>query len=324
MTAIQVTRWNGEAISKPGIYSGVPLQGVYHTQSACIGPSISSSGARTIFYESPAHYFAGSDLNPKAEPRKTTEAMLFGAASHHLLLGEADFQRFYAVRPEELADSKTGEVKPWQGNRTDCKAWVKHMTEGEGRQVLKLEEVDKIRGIAGSLAGEPLIQAGILNGLIEHSIVWQDKETGIWLKVRPDAIPTDSADFSDLKCTVSVRRDRLIRTVADYGYHMQGAMVAMACREVLGKEIASFSLVFVEKDPPHSVRVVTLKQCDLELGEKQVRAALHVFKRCLETGTWPGPGGVQTDAEYIELDDFARKRIEDRLPYFTAEYGVAA
>ena len=65
------------------------------------------------------------------------------------------------------------------------------------------------RSEVASLAEEPLIKAGILNGLVEHTMVYQDKETGVWIKVRPDCVPTDGADISDLKTIADMSRGRV-------------------------------------------------------------------------------------------------------------------
>lgn len=301
---LPVTLWDGEPITAPGIYRGVDIDR-YHLQLTA-EPSISSSGLRTIFDESPAHYFAGSYLNPDREDETPSEALTLGRGAHHLLLGEADFSERFAIRPETLNGEK------WHSNRLDCKAWLKHCRD-LGQEVLLPAQIKAIRGMARGLAEHPMVRAGILNGLIEHSIVWRDRETGVWLKVRPDAIPTSDADYSDLKTTISVDREKLQRTIADYLYHVQAALIGMASREVVGRPMESFTLVFVEKTPPYCASVVTLKPADIELGEKIVRAALRTFANCLETGHWPGPGGIQRDAEFIELPTWPRNRQEGRL-----------
>jgi len=316
MVAELVCRWSGAPVSAPGVYAGIPIS-VYHSAACCDGPSISSSGLRTIFGESPAHYWANSPLNPKRQPEKPNEALTLGRAAHHLLLGEIDFSKLFVIRPETL----NGQA--WQGNRTDCREWLKAVA-AEGLTVLLPSQVEAIRGMAASLAAHPLIRAGILGGEIERSIVWKDAETGVWLKVRPDAIPSTDADFADLKTTTDVSFDALSRAIGEYHYEMQGALVGMACREVLGREMASFSLVFVEKAPPHCVRVVTLQEEDLALGEKQVRAALRLFARCMDRGVWPGPGGEQSDAEYVSVPAWARTRAETRLATIAMELEHAA
>ena len=91
------------------------------------------------------------------------------------------------------------------------------------------------RSEVASPAEEPLIKAGILNGLVEHTMVYQDKETGVWIKVRPDCVPTDGADISDLKTIADITDDGIEKAIGDTGLNMQGAMVGEACREVLGQ-----------------------------------------------------------------------------------------
>lgn len=307
---MKVTVWNGQAISESGLIRGIGMDS-YHGQLT-VGPSISSSGLRKIMAESPAHYFAESYLNPERVEQKETEALILGRASHHLLLGEADFGRQFTVRPEELNG------KPWQGNRTDCKEWVA-MCRDQGLTVLTPAMIEAVRGMSIGLAAHPMVRAGILNGLIEHSMVWQDEETGIWLKVRPDAIPTDGADISDLKTCADITDDGIERSIGDRAYHMQGALVGMACRAVLGMEMSSFSLVFAEKTAPYCARVKTLKPVDLELGERQIRIALRLFKKCLDRGVWPGPGGEQSDAEYVEIKPWARTQMETRMALIEQE-----
>jgi len=293
----------GTLIDKDGIYR-IPLA-VYHGQ-CCAGPSISSSRLRTIFYRSPLHYWCYSELNHEAEVEKESEAFVLGRAAHHLLLGEDDFSTLFIARPETLAG------KPWQGNRTECRAWLEWQATA-GRAVLLPSDIKTIRGMARSLAAHPLVKAGILNGDVEQSLICKDSETGVWKKSRPDCIPNDSGDFADLKTTTDVDYEHLSRTIADYAYHQQAALVAECYKQITGRPMTSFSLVFVEKSPPYCVRVVTLKDCDLERGALQNRAALRIFADCLASGEWPGPS--HSDAEFIELPKWEQDRIDAKLAF---------
>lgn len=319
---IEVRRWSGGKITQSGVWSDVPIE-LYHGD-ICDGPSVSSSGLRTIFYESPAHYYRDSYLNPLREPQKVSDAFIFGRGCHHLLLGESDFRRFFVIRPETYPDTKNPlsyfdspqaslyPQRAWSSAATWCKGWLLDAWMSD-LTVLTQGDIKAIRGMAQSMAQEPLIQQGILNGLIEHSFFWQDEETGVWLKWRPDAIPTSDLAFADLKSTVSVRDEDLERAVGAYGYHAQAALGAEACRAVLGRDMDSFSLVFCEKAPPHCVRVKTVRPADVDLGVRQNRAAMRTFAKCVETGEWMGPGGKQHDAEYMGLTPWAYGKIESRI-----------
>lgn len=300
-------------IDRAGVYR-LPID-VYHSQCTA-GPSISSSGLRTIFLQSPAHYWVHSDLNKdRVEPTESS-AFVLGRAAHHLLLGEDDFSTSFIQRPEQLGG------KDWHGNRTECKAWLFKQQEA-GRTVLTPMQVEQVRGMARSLAQHPLIRAGILNGEIEQSMIYRDKATGVWIKTRPDAIPNDSGDFADLKTSSDVGEE-LDFAVTKYGYHHQAVLTKWAYKEVLGKEMSSFSFVFVEAKPPHCVDVLTLSGDDIELAEKDMRVALDTFAWCLKTGNWFGPSGHQSDARFVYISDRAKERAEFRRDFLRREIAPPA
>lgn len=307
--------FDGSIISKPGIYSRVPIA-KYHGGKLCDGPSISSSGLRRIFNQSPAHYWSESPLNPERIEQDETEALILGRAAHHLLLGEDEFSTLFVIRPDEI------DRKPWHGNRTVCRAWIDKQ-RAEGRTVIKSEQLDCIRGMAKALAAHPLIEAGLLNGAIEQSMCFRDKETDVWLLSRPDAIPNDSGDFADLKTTVEIGFN-LDRSIGKYRYDMQAALVRRAAREIYGLDNSTFSYVFVEKTAPFSVDVLTLDTEDLEAAERDLQTALRVFAYCLETGNWFGPSGVQSDARFVYLSETQRLIFNSRREFLEREIAPSA
>lgn len=315
---MNIIPWDGQPISVPGIYSGIPID-EYHKQLT-VGPSISSSGLRKLFNDSPAHYWDESYLNPNRAEPKEKEAFIFGRGAHHLLLGEADFRAHFCIQPEKYPVE--GGEKPWSNNATYCRNW-KAQAKKDGLTVLTANQIEAIRGMAVGLEANPIVRAGVLRGLIEHSIIWQDAETGIWIKVRPDAIPTADLEVSDLKSAASVSDEAIEKAIGERGYHMQGALVGEGCRQVIGREMQSFSLVFSEKARPHVARVKEIKPGDLADGAEQNRAALRLFAKCLDRGVWPGPGGEQSDAEYAEIKPFHRTLAERRLAAISIELEAA-
>jgi len=110
-----------------------------------------------------------------------------------------------------------------------------------------------------------------------------------------------------------VTNDSLDRSLANFGYHMQAALAGMASEVLLGRPMEEFALVWVEKAPPHCVRVTVLTGADLDRGRQQLRVAINQFARAVETGNWHGPGGDRSDGEYLMLPAWAAKRIDDRL-----------
>jgi len=304
---MKVIPWDGQRISVPGLYLNVPLND-YHRGDICDGPSISSSGLR-LLWKAPAYYWDKSPLNPlRDKSDDDNENFILGRAAHHVICREVGFAKHFVIRSDKAPDGKA-----WANNKSG-KDWIK-LQNAAGKTVLSPDQAVAIRGMAVKLGTTPLVRKGILDGLIEHSMFWRDGETGIWLKARPDIVPTSSGDYDDLKTTVSVAHLQIQKTLDPdfgYGYIMQGALVLEGAK-ALDMEVHSFSLVWVEKKRPHCTRVSTLIDEDIMRGAKCNRAALRTFHACFINKSWPGPGDDREDAEYLGLSDAARLRIDTRL-----------
>jgi len=323
---VKIIPWDGQPISSPGIYSGVPID-VYHSAKLCVGPSVSSSGLRTIFTKSPMAFWVYSAMNPNRLEEPEKEAYIDGRATHHLALGEANFSRYFVRRPDELNG------KAWNSNRTDCKEWLE-LAADNGLAVLTANKIEMIRGMAGvlpwqkgledsGLANSPLVRAGALQGLIEHTIIAYDQETGLWLKSRPDVIPTDSLDFNDLKTAADVSDRAIQRTLDDRRYDMQADLASTCLEQAIGKRFESYAFTFVEKPVPHPVNVIELDNDDLQAAAQDNRTALRVLARCLDTNRWPGPAGQRGDAVTIKRSDWSRTRAADHRARLEQELELA-
>jgi hypothetical protein len=305
---IESIPWAGK-ITKPGCYADVPMAD-YHGQP-CDGPSISSSGLRTIFGKSLKHYFKDSPLNPERKAdEKDRPYFSLGRAAHHLLfVGQEGFSKEFVCRPVKWSDWRTDAAKAWRAEQLI-----------QGRTVITETELAHIVGMAKSLSQEPLIQQGILDGLVERTLAHRDPETGVWLLARPDCIPNHSGDAADLKTSAEVSREAIRRSLKDYAYHQQGALTGTAMKNVLDIEMTSFSLVYVESVEPYSVYVAAVPPEDIIRGRMCNEVATRMFADALETGQWFGPAGDQRDAEYIGLSEFERRRIDERLEELKGRY----
>lgn len=309
---LRVVAWSGKQIRNPGIYSGIPLD-TYHAGNICVEPSISSTGLRKIYnpspfaQSSPAHYWAESPYNPVRveDEGEESRSMILGRAAHHLLFGEKDFQSKFALTPA------TVNGVPWSGNAKQCKLWLKEQRD-LGITVISKTQLKAIVRIAEELAKEPMVQNGLLNGLIEHSIFWKHR-TGIWLKSRPDALPNESLDFVDLKLTQSVMWPAMQAAIREYGYYMQAGLTAMGIKAVLGVPMNSLTYVFVESTEPHCIEIVTLKESEIARGIEACEIAIARFNTCWTQKRWPGPRGDRADARYIEMSEIDRKRVDDQI-----------
>ena len=308
---MKVIPWDGQRITVPGLYRHVPLAD-YHRGDICDGPSVSSSGLRLLWSKAPKRFWDKSRLNPNRDASDDeNESFILGRAAHHLICREPGFSKFFVVRPDKAPDGRD-----WNGNNKTCKEWLAAQ-KSNGLTVLTPTQVDNIRGMALALSQTPLVRKGILDGLIEHSMFWKDAETGVWLKARPDVIPTSSGDYADLKTTESAEPEDLQRSLNSYGYVQQGALILEGAR-ALDMEISSFTLVWVEKTRPFCTDVTTIIDEDLERGAKMNRVAIRRFHKCFVEKSWPGPGDRE-DARYLGLSETARMLIDNRLDFAMRE-----
>lgn len=285
----------GQKITRPGVYQMTTEQ--YHSD-CCDGPSISSSGLRQIINRSPKHYWADSYLNPAKAPEEPKPYFDFGRAAHTLLLGESGFRQKFAIRPEQWTDWKTSAARQW---RDDMRA--------SGRSILTREDIKAIHGIKNSLAAEHIIKTGLLQGYVECSIVW--KVGDVWIKARPDVLPTTGGVVADIKTTTDARYDAIRKAVHEHGYHQQGALIGQGLKAVLDLDMSDFFLVWCEKPEPNDINISKIDDEWLSWGKRQNRKAIEIFSRCWETKTWPG---YHQDI-ITTLPDWARKSFEAQVKF---------
>lgn len=312
-------------IREAGQYD-IPME-VYHTQ-CCAGPSVSSSGLRKILLESPADFWAYSDLNPNAFEREETDAFTFGRAAHALLLGDEDFKARFAVVP---ADAPPKPTKPQMLAATEGRVsksaeerlmfWGPFMEANQGKTLLAEADLDEIMHIRDALRAHPIVPV-LLEGQAEQSLIWQDEATGIWLKSRLDMLSL-TGDLADLKSTSQKDPRLLYRDIRIHGYDMQLGLGTMALEHVLGVPFTpevyegqrAALLLFAYKKPPYHIMPVEVTFDALHWARLKCRQAINQMALCLKSGVWPGPmdGIGRYTAEY-EVADLADRQREGKLP----------
>lgn len=293
-------------IRAPGAYD-IPID-AYHSQ-ICDGPSISSSGLRKIREKSPAHFWATSDLNPDRIIEEPNKALNFGKAAHALLLESKLPEAEFALTPfsggYNVNDNKNG----WKAG--EKREW-KEQQEAAGKAIVSADDLAVITQMAEALGKHHLVRDGILRGDVERSLFWKpdfaDKDgevPDVWLKARPDVVPHDTI-IADYKTAEDASVNKMIRVVADRGYHMQLAMMADGIENVLGRTIEQAALIVQEKKPPYVVAVRFLHQSYLIAGRMEYRAATHTFNECLKRNEWPG----YPDAD-LHVPGWLEKKLEN-------------
>ena len=309
-----------EPITADGIYD-IPIKDYHHKPDVCIGHSISSGGLRTIELETPAHYWAHSIYNPNRFDKPSTAGLNFGNAAHSVLL-EGDLpDNQYVLSP--YAEFRTKEARQWRDEQIE-----------KGLIIYQAEHLTIIHEMAKQLRQHPLIREGLFRGEIEKSIVWQDKETGVWLKARPDVIPVDDVS-ADYKTTADASPRGISRSIADYGYYMQQALIAEGLEVVRDQKLNSFAQVFQEKTPPFAVSIIEIDIDYIAWGRVRNRRAIRKFADNMQATLaaaafgdehfWPGyaDSGLPIKAPSWLSDRLTEQQDSGDLPTF-ADVGLTA
>lgn len=314
---------DGQVIDAPGVYA--MSMGWYHSQ-CCAGPSVSSSGLRTIYHQSPADFWAFSDLNDERFEKETTDAFTYGRAAHALILGDEVFKDKFAVVPKsappkplpsQIAAREQGRISDSAKERFDF--WDRFEAHHPGKEHLSLTDLTHIAYIAEALGKNPIATI-LLQGAVEHSLIWKD-HTGLWLKSRLDVLSV-TGDLADLKTTVQTDLPKLLRDVRLRGYDMQMGLATMGLERLLDVPFdpdtyasRSAILVFVSKSPPYHIMPVELDYDALYWARIKIRKSIDTMAECIKSGHWPGPvEGIATYTAEWEATSLSEKQAAGLLP----------
>jgi len=115
----------------------------------------------------------------------------------------------------------------------------------------------------------------------------------MWGRARPDRLVrlrSGRMAIVDYKSCASASPADAEKSIAKYGYHIQGAFY-LAGAEALGMlraEQSLFLLVMQEKDPPYLTTVVEPDSTAMRMGAIRVRQAFDLYAECMASGRWPG------------------------------------
>lgn len=319
---------DGETITEPGAYRMSMAH--YHSQEVCPGPSVSSTGLRKLALQSPRAFWMEFEGNPhRLPPREPGPALVLGRAAHALILGDEVFRDVFAFVPADAPPRPTAtQIRAYERDgkwsdaaRDRAEWWEAFDRESAGKTLITADQVETIQHMADSLASNSLAREALTGGLVEISMIYQDRATGIWVKSRPDMLPDNGFDGSDLK-TFSPRGSDLVlsahRAITDHGYHIQMALAALAAEEVFGVSASEFILVFVQTSPPYETIPIRLDEEALYLGKVMVRHGLDRMAHGLKTGDWPGVGETEDIITYSPppsvLHWMGEQQLNGKLP----------
>lgn len=270
---------------EPGLYSDVSMP-AYHEIHA-----VSSSGLSKL-KQSPAHLKSYID-----DEYEETHALKLGRMVHICVL-EPEIWDEKIVCLGDCEATKKGDGEPC----TNSAKGVWDETELCGTHSRGLGEPDediktvKQKDYEAAMA----IRETILNsmrtrdlvrtdGESEYTMIWEDPDTGLKCKARMDRYSPNvpSGAIVDLKTTRSADPDYFSKKIFDYGYYLQAAHYLKGA-QALDLDIKHFVIIACEKKPPYAVRPYRMRDALSDPVEDELFDLYHLWKRCIETDSWPG------------------------------------
>lgn len=263
----------------PGIHRGVSFDDYAAWDAA------NSHGLITLSKKTPAHL--RYELDHAGAER--TEALDFGYLLHLAVLEPDRFSSEAVVAPTMDKRSKAGK-----------QAALEFEAAHAGARILAPEKHAKLIAMRDSVYAHPTAREFLMGpGISEASLVWE--EEGMPCKARPDRIGRigASAVLGDLKTAACADRRTFERAVQSYGYHIQAAHYVAGAEKCVpqpeGNPHRRFVFIVIEKEPPYCVALYEIDDAALNEGDTRRRVALRTWRRCRESGEWPGyADGIDT------------------------------
>ena len=256
---------------KDGIYNVTIDE--YHN-----GPGISRSGLFEFRSKSPLHYWH-KYVNPeykKPEPIAMItkrNPLEFGNAVHSYVLEKDKFNNEYAVWDGPSRVTKAGKEE-----------WSKFIAENAGKFILDAEAFDEIQSFNRAIINDGTAAELVNGGLVEKSLYWTDKDTGMLCKARPDIYHSNMV--VDLKTAADASPNTFERAIYQRGYHIQCAMIHEALKNICSINMKDFVFLVVEKSEPYPIGIYKLDEYALEQGVQEFKETLTEMKRCYDDNNW--------------------------------------
>ncbi|MGK7518739.1 RecE family exodeoxyribonuclease [Salmonella enterica] len=254
---------------QPGIYYDIPNE-AYHA-----GPGVSKSQLDDIA-DTPAIYLWRKNAPVDTEKTKTLDT---GTAFHCRVLEPEEFSKRFIIAPEFNRRTSAG--------KEEEKTFLEECAR-TGRTVLTAEEGRKIELMYQSVMALPLGQWLVESaGYAESSVYWEDPETGILCRCRPDKIIPEFHWIMDVKTTADIQRFRT--AYYDYRYHVQDAFYSDGYRAQFG-EIPTFVFLVASTTAEcgrYPVEIFMMGEDAKLAGQREYRRNLQTLAECLNNDEWP-------------------------------------
>jgi hypothetical protein len=258
-------------------------------------PAVSKHGLDD-FRRAPAYY----DWKRRNPTETTSPALLFGSLYHTALLEPELLPILYSSVPDDApkrpSSIQRNAKKPSIETLEAIAWWDAFNACNAGKTIVDVADIMKCQQMRQAMMKNVACRNALEEARLytEASLFWEDSNTGVKCRARPDIIRADGL-IIDPKTCQDASEEAFQRSAWNYGYYRQAAMYLDGWEAVSGEKPKAFIFLAQEVEPPFLCRAYVASPTMIDFGRAQLREDLERFAKCESTGIWPGLG--ETPAE---------------------------
>jgi len=286
---------------KPGFYKDLSLQEYHHG----IGSFAESKSSLANILDSPRKFKFEKDNSEQIDIFEKSAKKFNDGTAFHTYFGE----------PEKFTTEITI-YKPHKGDGSVAlNKDLKQTIRDSGQTPIDQNISDMLKDFDNLLhSGEHEKAREVIehpDRFVEYSGFWQDPDTGIWLKTRPDNIASNVVIW-DLKKHTTPKSFR--NQAMSLHYDLQAYMALTGCSILTGVDHTAFGfIVFHAMEKPYDIEIVMADSAFIDSGREKFYEAITKLKECRDTGKWPGK--YKDEIGWLSPTEWRLRQIKMKYEY---------
>jgi len=233
----------------------------------------SSTALKYLQAKSPAH-FKAKYIDPQAEQKEPTSAMILGTLVHCLLLTPAEYQKEFLILPELNLRTNEGKEKKAE------------LLAANPNKVLITDEQLSIAGaMCESARSNPQVKPLLESGHKEASFFWTCPFSGLNFKAKCDS--ASSKQLIELKTTSDAGPENFARHAYNMNYDLSLIHYRQGIRTIMDVKPPAYFIV-IESEAPYVTQVYKASDAMLETGHAKWLEAVTKLANGMQKQEWPG------------------------------------
>lgn len=232
-----------------------------------------SKSALITYRNSPITFYKEYIL--KQRENKTSDDMLLGTLVHTVMLEPNKIDKF-VPRPKINRQTKAGKEEFAKFNAS---------VEESNAIAVDIDIYQKAIDMCEAIRKNDVAMRIIASAEVEKSVYWQDSDTGLTFKSRPDIM--FGSIIADLKTCKDVSYKAFQRSCMDYGYFLQAGMCKLGLN-AHDIDFERFVFICVDKNT-YEVVVYTLDEQAIEYGINQFKSLSTKISNEIRDNSWLEP-----------------------------------